>query len=108
MSPAIEPYDRFFTLISVTTSVPCTLTTGFSTLMTASPLTGLTFAGATDVAGATAGCFAGSGFCARANAVAVVRAKNAGTSSHTKSDARFMGDLLENAVSDRGALRLQP
>src|SRR5215217_5212573 len=90
----------------VMTSWPCTLTTGFSTLITARPWTGFMFAGATAVAGATAGCFAGSGFFAWASA-AVVRARNAGTSSHTKSGARFMSDLLEDAVSDRGALRLR-
>src|SRR3954462_8785953 len=70
--------------------------------MTARPLTGLTLTGATAVTGATAGCFAGSGFFAWASAVAVVMAKHAGTSSHTNSRARFMGDLLGNAVSDEG------
>jgi hypothetical protein len=66
----------------------------------------LTLTGTTDAAAATAGCFAESGFFAWATAGAVVRVRNAGTTDHTHSGARFMGDLQGIIEStDRRALR---
>src|SRR5829696_2715662 len=94
----------FFTLIVVTTSPAITLTTGLRTLIATVPFIGLTAVVTTEEAGATAGCFAGSGFFAWASAGAVARVRNAGTSSHTQSGARFMV-TSRNTESAEGALR---